>query len=99
MRTPPTGVQVVQDFSLLAFLPLAIEDKDSVQALVAALDKATGYVFKGLQEHHPYPELAYAASTLPTPDISGHSLRPQQQLQDGQEHGCQAGVVDTIREH
>ena len=49
----------------MQFLPLAIEDKDSVQAIVATLDKATGFVFKGLQQFDPYPETAYAATAQP----------------------------------
>ena len=40
--------QVVEDFGLLSFHPLAIEDKESVAALVALVDKANGYVFAGL---------------------------------------------------
>ncbi len=39
---------MIEDFGLLSFHPLAIEDRDSVRALVALIDKANGYVFAGL---------------------------------------------------
>ena len=82
---------MVEDFSLLSFIPVAIEDRDSVQAVVAAIDKATGYVFKGLQAHHPYPELAYAASAVPAPELAA-------QQRDAQESGTYH-MPDTVREH
>ena len=85
-------LQVVEDFSLLHFMPMAIEDKDSVQAVVAALDKATGYVFKGLQDYHPHPELAYAASSVPVPQ-----LQVQPQHSNAAEQGF--AMPDSIREH
>ena len=56
---------MVEEFGLVQFMPLAIEDKDSVQAVVAAIDKATGFVFKGLQQYDPHPEMAYAATAQP----------------------------------
>ncbi len=40
--------QVIEDFGLLAFHPLAIEDRQSVAALAALIDKSNGYVFAGL---------------------------------------------------
>jgi len=39
---------VIEDFGLLAFHPLAIEDRQSVAALAALIDKSNGYVFAGL---------------------------------------------------
>ena len=41
--------EVVEDFSLLSFLPLAIQDAESVGRVVARVDKCNGYVF--LQEN------------------------------------------------
>ena len=55
----------MEEFGLVQFMPLAIEDKDSVQAVIAAVDKATGFVFKGLAKHDPYPEIAYTATAQP----------------------------------
>lgn len=43
-----TCTQVIEDFGLLSFQPLAIEDRDSVRHLAAQIDKANGYVFSGL---------------------------------------------------
>ena len=39
---------MIEDFGLLSFQPLAIEDRDSVRHLAALVDKANGYVFSGL---------------------------------------------------
>lgn len=44
----PPPSQVIEDFGLLAFHPLAIEDRQSVAALAALIDKSNGYVFAGL---------------------------------------------------
>lgn len=54
--------EVIEDFGLLSFHPLAIEDRNSVRALVALIDKANGYVFGGLaRQGQPPPELQYSA--------------------------------------
>ena len=59
----PAGLaEVIEDFGLVSYTPLAIEDKESVQRLVSLIDKATGYVFAGLAGHSPYPpEFVYGA--------------------------------------
>jgi hypothetical protein len=47
---------------LSAGLGEVIEDKDSVQRVLALIDKATGYVFTGLAGKSPYPpEFVYGA--------------------------------------
>ena len=73
-------LQVVEDFGLLQFAPLAIEDKESVAALVALVDKANGFVWAGLAaEGAPPPELQYRcgrthpARPLPAPLRCGAS--------------------------
>ena len=48
MPPPPPPCQVVEDFGLLSFHPLAIENRDSVRSLLALIDKSNGYVFAGL---------------------------------------------------
>ena len=71
----------------MQFLPLAIEDKDSVQAAIAAIDKATGYVFKGLERYNPYPEMTYAATAQPVhipssveaPELDSNGTTSQQE--------------------
>lgn len=45
---PLPPLQVIEDFGLLAFHPLAIEDRQSVAALAALIDKSNGFVFAGL---------------------------------------------------
>lgn len=38
-------IDVIEDFSLVSFLPLQIEDGQSLQKLIQAIDKANGFVF------------------------------------------------------
>lgn len=53
---------VVEDFGLVQFTPLAVEDAESMAALVALVDKANGYVFAGLgRPGGAPPELQYSA--------------------------------------
>jgi len=54
-------LQVVEDYSLVRFTPLAVEDKDSMQRVLALIDKATGYVFTGLAKGLYPPEFLYGA--------------------------------------
>jgi hypothetical protein len=51
----------VEDYSLVRFTPLAVEDKDSMRRVLALIDKATGYVFTGLAEGLYPPEFLYGA--------------------------------------
>lgn len=56
-------LQVVEDFGLVRFLPLAIEDRASVARVLEDVDKANGCAFSGLTsaaEPMP-PELIYGA--------------------------------------
>ena len=55
--------QVVEDFGLLRFLPLAIEDRASVARVLEDVDKANGCAFSGLvAAAGPMPpELIYGA--------------------------------------
>ena len=56
--------EVIEDYGLVNYTPLAIEDKDSVQRVLALIDKANGYVFMGLAGKSPYPpEFVYGAGT------------------------------------
>ncbi|ETK81041.1 hypothetical protein F441_13704 [Phytophthora nicotianae CJ01A1] len=41
-------VDVIEDFSLVSFLPLQIQDPATIQKVVAAIDKANGFVFTGV---------------------------------------------------
>ena len=52
---------MVEDFSLVHFTPLAVEDKESMRRVLALIDKATGYVFTGLAKGLYPPEFLYGA--------------------------------------
>lgn len=42
--------ELVEDFGLVGFLTLCIQDKESVLHAVRAIDKANGYIFGGLEQ-------------------------------------------------
>ena len=42
--------EMVEDFSLLSFLPLSIQDAESVGRVVARVDKCNGYVFLNIND-------------------------------------------------
>ncbi|KAJ1912931.1 hypothetical protein H4219_005416, partial [Mycoemilia scoparia] len=44
--------ELVEDFSIVGFTTLAIEDKESVANLVKQIDKANGYIFGGLSHEN-----------------------------------------------
>lgn len=46
---------------MVKFIPLHVEDKDSMQRVLAVIDKATGYVFTGLAGGIYPPEFLYGA--------------------------------------
>ncbi|KAM4873126.1 GPN-loop GTPase 2 [Thomomys bottae] len=53
-------VQLIEDYSLVSFIPLNIQDKDSIQRVLQAVDKANGYCF-GVQEHRSLEAMMSAA--------------------------------------
>ncbi|KAJ9505517.1 hypothetical protein QJQ45_008414 [Haematococcus lacustris] len=50
--------EVVQDFGMVSFVPLVIQDKKSAAHVLALLDKANGYVYASLGTQSPYPAAA-----------------------------------------
>ena len=65
--------EVVEDFGLVGFTPLAIEDKESVATMVALVDKANGYAFAGLAASGTGkgalpPEFEYGAGMMGDPE-------------------------------
>ena len=46
---------------MVKFIPLHVEDKESMQRVLAVIDKATGYVFTGLAGGMYPPEFLYGA--------------------------------------
>lgn len=47
--------ELIEDYGLVNYTLLAIEDKDSVARVLALVDKATGYVFMGQSSDSPQP--------------------------------------------
>lgn len=55
-------ISVIEDYSLVKFSPLNIQDKESVLSLVKIIDQANGYVFGGKHEEGNLSEMmSYAA--------------------------------------
>ena len=48
---------------MVKFVPLHVEDKESMQRVLAIIDKATGYVFTGLAGGMYPPEFLYGAGS------------------------------------
>ena len=84
--------QVVEGFGLLSFIPLMVEDKDSMKQVLASIDKATGYIWGGESEQQPYSQFQYtfAAATGGASDLlSEHQQRYVDNMRDPQErNGC-----------
>ncbi|NWQ89427.1 GPN2 GTPase, partial [Burhinus bistriatus] len=53
-------VEVIEDYSLVSFVPLNVQDKESMRQAMQAVDKANGYSF-GDQEHRSLEALMSAA--------------------------------------
>ncbi|KAJ8780983.1 hypothetical protein J1605_001026 [Eschrichtius robustus] len=53
-------VQLIEDYSLVSFIPLNIQDKESIQRVLKAVDKANGYCF-GVQEQRSLEAVMSAA--------------------------------------
>ena len=43
-------VDLIEDYNLVGFYTLCVEDKDSMINLVRVIDKANGYIYGGLEE-------------------------------------------------
>ncbi|XP_052796690.1 GPN-loop GTPase 2-like isoform X2 [Mya arenaria] len=54
-------VDIVQDYSLVSFVPLFVEDKEIMLRVMKAVDKANGYVFGDLEERNLQEMLSCAA--------------------------------------
>jgi hypothetical protein len=52
---------VIDNYSLLNFTPLAIEQPESVAQVLDLIDRANGFCMSGLQGHNPYPDAALSA--------------------------------------
>lgn len=48
------AAQVVVDYNLIQFIPLAVEDKEAMEKVVREIDRATGYVYTGKAGYDPY---------------------------------------------
>ncbi|GAX82581.1 hypothetical protein CEUSTIGMA_g10007.t1 [Chlamydomonas eustigma] len=56
--------RVVEDFGLVKYVPLAIQDKESLAFILGLSDKANGYVFAKLAEGSPVPPEYLYGSTV-----------------------------------
>ena len=78
----------MEDFGLIRFLPLAIEDRETVARVLADVDRANGCAFSGL---------AGAAAPLPPELTYGAGLKgaldPDHEISDNRFLSC---VVPTV---
>ncbi|KAL4226215.1 GPN-loop GTPase 2 [Mactra antiquata] len=54
-------IDIVQDYSLVSFIPLIVQDKESMLRVMQTIDKANGYVFGDLEERNIQSMLSCAA--------------------------------------
>ncbi len=52
--------QVVEDFGLVSFTPLMVEDQESMKQILAVVDKANGYVWGSEAQQQPYSQFQYS---------------------------------------
>ena len=95
--------ELVEDFSLVGFYTLCIEDKDSVIHLARAIDKTNGYIFGGLEVgNESIFELANKVSGWgeEVEDIKERYLRrdDEEEEAEGVEVGGESGLVSDIME-
>jgi hypothetical protein len=63
--------QLLDDFGLISFYPLCVEDKDLMGTVLRVIDKANGYVFGGLEQgNESIMEIATRVGTGSLEDIS-----------------------------
>uniref|UniRef100_A0A8C3J0I9 GPN-loop GTPase 2 n=1 Tax=Calidris pygmaea TaxID=425635 RepID=A0A8C3J0I9_9CHAR len=99
-------VEVIEDYSLVSFVPLNVQDKESMRRVMQAVDKANGYSF-GDQEQRSLEALMSAAvgadfhfTSYPSPPIlcyvEFYFLLPWGREAGGGEGSLQARVVTNI---
>lgn len=54
MQSGKRVVQVVTDYNLVQFTPVAVEDKEAMEKVVREIDRATGYIYTGKAGYDPY---------------------------------------------
>mmetsp|Transcript_31873 Transcript_31873/g.90534 ORF Transcript_31873/g.90534 Transcript_31873/m.90534 type:complete len:298 (-) Transcript_31873:42-935(-) len=62
--------EVVEDFGLVHFMPLAIEDKDLAMRVLTEVDKANGYAFAHAPGNDPCPQFSYGSANPSPPGLS-----------------------------
>jgi len=95
---------VVEEYGLVGFTPLAIEDKESVAHIINLADKSNGFAFAGLARSAsagegaagPPPELQYSAGLLG--DAEDLWSRMQDRYGIGQQGSAEDLVADTVVE-
>ncbi|EIW74434.1 cytoplasmic protein [Coniophora puteana RWD-64-598 SS2] len=72
-------IELIEDYALVGFETLAVEDKSSMLHLMRAVDRATGYVFVPPKDAPKPPGTVPNASNSPDSDpYDGPTLRPNQ---------------------
>ncbi|KAJ7218767.1 hypothetical protein C8J57DRAFT_1044690 [Mycena rebaudengoi] len=84
-------ISLIEDFSLVGFETLAVEDKDSMLHLTRAIDRATGYVFVPPLESNAPP------GTVDVTDSSA-AARPNSYALMSSALGTMHGPADDIRD-
>ncbi|KAJ7178762.1 hypothetical protein C8R43DRAFT_974387 [Mycena crocata] len=84
-------ISLIEDYSLVGFETLAVEDKNSMLHLTRAIDRATGYVFV------PPPDSNAPPGTIDTTDTSS-AARPNSYALFSSAIGPMHGSADDIRD-
>ncbi|KAJ7130344.1 hypothetical protein C8R44DRAFT_64971 [Mycena epipterygia] len=84
-------ISLIEDYSLVGFETLAVEDKNSMLHLTRAIDRATGYVFV------PPPDSNAPPGTVDTTDASS-AARPNSYALFSSAIGPMRGPADDIRD-
>ncbi|KAL5521719.1 hypothetical protein ACEPAF_2467 [Sanghuangporus sanghuang] len=83
---------LIEDFSLVGFETLAVEDKHSMLHLTNVIDRATGYVYVPPTNHAP------EGAVTPGPDQSSRSHRPNVQALFSTAAGPLKGLRSDVRD-
>ncbi|EEB95684.1 hypothetical protein MPER_05306, partial [Moniliophthora perniciosa FA553] len=92
-------ISLIEDFSLVGFETLAVEDKDSMLHLTRAIDRATGYVYvpprdsqapAGTIDTSDAPSAARPNSSTVFSSAAGPMVGPRSDVRDVQERWIDA---------
>lgn len=92
--------EVIEDFGLLKFIPLAIEDKESVMSLLPLIDRSNGFVFAGSNLQAPpntmrLGGLGWSPSTSVWESMADRYIKSGDDDDDVDDE-CSNGVVERL---